>query len=114
MSESGSFTAVQPSYSLGTAELVEGVNCAVRPSSDNCIRIGAIGYGYWGPNVVRNLHGIDNCRVVTICDKSQAALRRAQRAYSDVELTTDMARVLTSPEIDAIAVVTPVWTHFEL
>ena len=113
MNESSSFTAVQPNYSLGT-ELIEGVNCALRPSPDNSIRIGAIGYGYWGPNVVRNLYALDNCRVVAICDKNQAALRRANRAFSDIELTTDVTKLLTSPQIDAVAVVTPVWTHFEL
>lgn len=114
MSEIGSFTAVHNGYSIATAELVERINGSVRSSADNCIRIGAIGYGYWGPNVVRNLHGLDNCRVMAICDKSQAALRRAGRAHSDVELTTDIMGVLTSPHIDAVAVVTPVWTHFEL
>ena len=114
MSEIGSFTAVRPNYAFGTAELTEGANRSSRSSADNCMRIGAIGYGYWGPNVVRNLHGLDNCRVVAICDKSQAPLRRASRTYSDVELTTDLDKVLTSPDIDAIAVVTPVWTHFEL
>ncbi|PYU24522.1 MAG: oxidoreductase [Acidobacteria bacterium] len=114
MNESSSFTAVQPNYSLGTRELIEGVNCALRPSPDNSIRIGAIGYGYWGPNVVRNLYALDNCRVVAICDKNQAALRRANRAFSDIELTTDVTKLLTSPQIDAVAVVTPVWTHFEL
>lgn len=114
MSEIGSFTAVQPNYSVGAADLAESVDCAVRPSPDNSIRIGAIGYGYWGPNVVRNLRGIDNCRVVAICDQNQAALRRANRAFSDVELTTDLSKILTSPQIDAVAVITPVWTHFEL
>ena len=114
MSESSSFTAFQPNYSLGTADLVEGVNCALRPSPDNSLRVGAIGYGYWGPNVVRNLHGLDNCRVVAICDKNQAALRRANRAFPDIELTTDATKVLTSSQIDAVAIITPVWTHFEL
>jgi predicted dehydrogenase len=114
MSESGSITAVQPNYSFGTEELIKGANGSPHPSADNCMRIGVVGYGYWGPNVVRNLHGLDNCRVVAVCDKSQAALRRASRSYSDVELTTDLTKVLTSPDIDAIAVVTPVWTHFEL
>jgi predicted dehydrogenase len=112
MSETGSFTAVQSAFSPAAADL--GVARAVRPSSDNCIRVGAIGYGYWGPNVVRNLHSVENCRVMAICDKNQAALRRAHRTYSNVELTTDLIKVLTSPEIDAVAVITPVWTHFEL
>jgi predicted dehydrogenase len=112
MSEIGSFTAVQSSFPPASAEL--GVTRAIRSSADNAIRVGAIGYGYWGPNVVRNLHSLENCRVAAICDKSQAALRRASHAYSDVELTTDLTQVLTSPHIDAVAVITPVWTHFEL
>lgn len=112
MSEIGSFTAVESAFPPVTGDL--GVNRAARSSADNSIRVGAIGYGYWGPNVVRNLHGIDNCRVVSICDKSQTALRRASRAYSDVELTTDLTKVLTASDIDAVAVITPVWTHFEL
>ena len=114
MSESSSITTVRANYSAGTVELVEGINYYLRPSPDNAIRIGAIGYGYWGPNVVRNLHGLDNCRVTAICDQSPAALRRASKAFSDIELTTDLTKVLTSPDIDAVAVVTPVWTHFEL
>jgi predicted dehydrogenase len=114
MSESSSITTVRANYSAGTVELVEGINYYLRPSPDNAIRIGAIGYGYWGPNVVRNLHGLDNCRVTAICDQSPAALRRASKAFSDIELTTDLTKVLTSPDIDAVAVITPVWTHFEL
>jgi predicted dehydrogenase len=114
MSESSSITTVQANYPVGTMELVEGINCYLRPSPDNAIRIGAIGYGYWGPNVVRNLHGLDNCRVTAICDQNQTALRRASKAFSDIELTTDLTKVLTSPDLDAVAVITPVWTHFEL
>jgi predicted dehydrogenase len=51
---------------------------------------------------------------VAVCDKSAAALKRAGRAYPGVKLTTDCEELLRSPDIDAIAVVTPVWTHFEL
>jgi predicted dehydrogenase len=112
MSEIGSFTAVQPVFAPAAADL--GVGRAVRARSDNSIRVGAIGYGYWGPNVVRNLHSLENCRVVAICDKNQASLRRASRVYPDVELTTDLMKVLTAVDIDAVAVITPVWTHFEL
>lgn len=80
----------------------------------NLLRVGVIGYGYWGPNIVRNLHSIEKCHVGAVCDKSTAALRRASRLYPDLNLTTDFSAVLKSPDIDAIAVVTPVWTHFEL
>jgi predicted dehydrogenase len=78
------------------------------------LRVGVIGYGYWGPNIVRNLQNIETCRVVSVCDKSAGALNRAGRLYPDVRLTTDFSAVLRAPDIDAVAVITPVWTHFEL
>jgi predicted dehydrogenase len=78
------------------------------------IRVGIIGYGYWGPQITRNFHGIDDCEVAVVCDKNPAALRRVQRAYPDIHTTCEMSEVLTSPDIDAVAVITPVWTHFEL
>src|ERR1700689_3380363 len=78
------------------------------------IRVGVIGYGYWGPNVVRNLRSLDSVEVAAICDKSPGALTRVKRAYPDVHVTSDAEELLTSANIDAIAVITPVWTHFEL
>jgi len=83
-------------------------------NSANVIRCGIIGYGYWGPNVVRNLFSVDGCKVATICDQSPTALRRASKTYPGAEITTEVLDVLTSKEIDAVAVVTPVWTHFDL
>jgi predicted dehydrogenase len=90
------------------------VQSSTSKSASNVVRVGVIGYGYWGPNIVRNFHGLDNCQVVTVCDKSTAALRRASKAHPAVRLTTDFSDVLTCPEIDAVAIVTPVWTHYEL
>ena len=78
------------------------------------IRIGVIGYGYWGPNIVRNLQSLDGSRVVAVCDKNPKALRRAKQAYPDVRLISDSAELLSSTDVDAVAVVTPVWSHFEL
>ena len=78
------------------------------------IRVGVIGYGYWGPNIVRNLSALDRCEVVSVCDRNAAALKRAQKAYPAVQVSTDFTEVLASPRIDAVAIVTPVWTHFEL
>src|SRR2546422_882357 len=89
--------------------------CYSRPSGTTAeLVVGIIGYGYWGPNVVRHLHGLENCQVAAICDGNPATLERARRVYPSVELTTDSAELLASAQIDAIAVVTPVWTHFEL
>jgi predicted dehydrogenase len=78
------------------------------------IRIGVIGYGYWGPNVVRNLRGLDGCRVSAVCDHSPAALQRIKTAHPDLPVTTQSSELLESPDIDAIAVVTPVGAHFKL
>jgi len=78
------------------------------------IRIGVIGYGYWGPNVVRNLHRVEGSRVAMVCDKSPEMLRRVNQTYPEIKTTTNSCDVLCSAEIDAVAVITPVWTHFEL
>lgn len=78
------------------------------------IKFGVVGYGYWGPNVVRNLNQLEEADVLAICDKSPASRRRIQKAYPHVSVSSDAADLIKSPEIDAIAVVTPVWTHYEL
>ncbi len=83
-------------------------------SPADVVRVGVIGYGYWGPNIVRNLIGLEHCELAAVCDKSPVALKRATRAYPGVHATTDFTEVLRSPDVDAVAVVTPVWTHFEL
>ena len=78
------------------------------------IRLGLIGYGYWGPNIARNFQSVNDCQVAMICDQSPQAVERAQRAHPGVTVTTDPAVVTSSAQIDAVAVITPVWTHFEL
>jgi predicted dehydrogenase len=92
----------------------EGLQRHARQTSTESVQVGVFGYGYWGPNIVRNFHSLENCRVKAICDKSEASLKRASRAYPEAKLTTDFSEIVTSPEIDAVAVVTPVWTHFDL
>jgi predicted dehydrogenase len=77
------------------------------------IRVGVIGYGYWGPVVARNLQGCDGCELVAICDTSQPAADRARKAYPGILVTNDPCELIRSPHIDAIAVITPVWAHFE-
>jgi len=78
------------------------------------IRVGVIGYGYWGPNVVRNLQGLDSTRAEIVCDQSPAALARARKANPGIQTVSDAREVLRSPHVDAVAVITPVWTHYEL
>jgi len=86
----------------------------LRPHADDLVRVGVIGYGYWGPNIVRNFHALEQCELVALCDKNPEALRRAHRVYPALDLTTDFNEVLKAPGIDVVAVVTPVWTHYEL
>ena len=78
------------------------------------IRVGTIGYGYWGPQIARNFQAADGCELVAICDKNPAAHARIGRAYPNIDITCDAGAIINSPDIDAVAVITPVWTHFEL
>ncbi|MGA9673464.1 MAG: Gfo/Idh/MocA family oxidoreductase [Terracidiphilus sp.] len=78
------------------------------------VTFGVIGYGYWGPNVVRNLAGLEGSRVLAIAEINPAARQRAQKAYPGIKVASDASDVIKSSEIDAIAIVSPVWTHYEL
>jgi predicted dehydrogenase len=97
--------------------------CLVRPEDSNAaeqersnvpIKFGVVGYGYWGPNVVRNLDRLEKTEVVAVCDKRAGARKKVGEVYPDVRVTDDAFELMTSSDIDAIAVVTPVWTHYEL
>jgi predicted dehydrogenase len=76
--------------------------------------VGVIGYGYWGPNLVRNFMGDTNTRVVAVCDRSRERLAEVKRLYPGVEATTDPKDLFKNSDIDAIAIATPVATHFDL
>src|SRR3954454_9743243 len=83
-------------------------------SGGHVIRFGVIGYGYWGPNVVRNLDQLEKAELMGVCDLSASARKRIQKNHPHVPVTADPYELLRSAEIDVIAVVTPVWTHYEL
>jgi predicted dehydrogenase len=98
------------SFTVGTS-----VNLPVGSSfSRDVLRVGVIGYGYWGPNIVRNFQGHEKADVVAVCDKNPKSLSRVRRSHPEVPVTSDQMEVLTSTQVDVVAVVTPVWTHFEL
>lgn len=78
------------------------------------LKFGVIGYGYWGPNIVRNLRALEGCEVLGICDQAPAARKRIQAAYREVAVYSDCSELIKSPDVDVIAVITPVWTHYEL
>lgn len=89
-------------------------NGSSKGTMSDVLRVGVIGYGYWGPNVVRNLYAVDHSQVEMLCDMNPNALARAKKSYPGLEMTTDPGEVLKSPKIDAVAIVTPVWTHYKL
>jgi predicted dehydrogenase len=78
------------------------------------LRFGVIGYGYWGPNIVRNLRALEGCQVVGICDQTPAARERIQAANPGIPVHCDSNELIKSVDVDAIAVITPVWTHYEI
>ena len=78
------------------------------------INIGVVGYGYWGPNIVRNFNSIKDARVISVCDNNPEVLKNIQANYPAIQTITDSNKLISSPDIDAVAIVTPVFTHFEL
>jgi predicted dehydrogenase len=78
------------------------------------INIGVIGYGYWGPNLVRNFAEVSRVRLASVADLSPDKLGLVQRRFPTIKATTDFQEIMRDPEIDAIAIATPVTTHFEL
>ena len=78
------------------------------------VKLGVIGYGYWGPNIVRNFSGHQDCKVTAVCDKNPLALARVLTQHPNIRLMTEADDIVKSPEIDAVAIVTPVSYHYEL
>ena len=78
------------------------------------IRIGIIGYGYWGPNLLRNFSELPGATAAAVADLDPQKLALVQRRYPAVKITASFQDLLNDPAIDAIAIATPVSTHFEL
>jgi len=78
------------------------------------MNLGIVGYGYWGPNLVRNFAELTRCNVAAIADLDTSKLALAQRRFPAVHVTTDVAELINDPTIDAIVIATPVRTHFKL
>src|ERR1700742_3303173 len=78
------------------------------------LNFGVIGYGYWGPNLVRNLFEVAETQVVAVSDMREDRLEQVKSRYPSGEVTTGFHRLLNNPKIDAIAIATPVHTHYDL
>jgi predicted dehydrogenase len=78
------------------------------------MNVAVIGVGYWGPNLVRNLHGLDVCERVVAFDLDEARLKGIVRHYPATVVAHEFQEILDDPGIDAVVVATPVKTHAQL
>ena len=78
------------------------------------MRVGVIGYGYWGPNLVRNFAELADARVAVVADRRADRLALAQRRYPGIRVTADPLDLIADPDVDAVVIATPVALHFDL
>lgn len=78
------------------------------------INIGVIGYGYWGPNIVRNFFAAPDCTVKMVADGRTERLSLLARVFPTILGVTDAADIIGSRDIDAVVIATPVFTHFAI
>src|SRR5512136_99819 len=78
------------------------------------LRMGVVGYGYWGPNIVRNFSTVDGATVVAVSDLRDESLKKAGKNHRGVRTTKNADELIRATDVDAVAVITPVFTHFEL
>src|SRR5260370_19073108 len=91
-----------------------GVARAVPAIADAPVRVGVIGYGYWGPNIVRNFIEARGAQVTIVSDRRPQRLAQVQSRYSGAAVTTDSNEVFQDPNLDAVAIITPASTPFDL
>ena len=78
------------------------------------MKLGLIGYGYWGPNLLRNFSESSDVEVAWCADQRQARLQLVKRRYPGVKLTENAQEILNDASVDAVAIATPVSTHHAL
>ena len=78
------------------------------------IKIGVIGYGYWGPNLVRNFMTAPGSVVTRVCDLREERLSSLAKLYPGLKTSTDSSELINDPQIDAVVIATPVSSHFDL
>jgi predicted dehydrogenase len=78
------------------------------------LNIAIIGYGYWGPNLVRNFTNAVNSKVTHVVDFRPERLSLVNKMYPSIETTNNVDEIINSTKVDAVVIATPVFTHFEL
>lgn len=76
--------------------------------------VGVIGCGYWGPNLIRNFVSYPGTELIWACDLDKGRVEKALSAYPGVRRTDNLSEVLYDDSVDAIAIATPVHTHFSI
>lgn len=77
-------------------------------------KIGIIGYGYWGPNLLRNFSASKECKVLKVSDLRQERLELAKKSFPQIEVTSNYEDIINDKETDAIVIATPVDLHYEI
>src|SRR6185436_4348233 len=93
-----------------------GADAAARrhAGASGVIGIGVVGYGYWGPNLVRCFSDLPTASVRAVCDLDRTRLAAVERRYPGVRVTTDAASLIADPSVNAVVVATPVEYHFPI
>jgi predicted dehydrogenase len=78
------------------------------------VKVGVVGCGYWGPNLIRNLRQSPDCQLKLICDVSEQRLRHMRRLYPEVATTGRFEDLLNGADLDAVVIATPVRFHHEM
>jgi len=78
------------------------------------LKVGVIGCGYWGPNLIRNFVQLRGSEVVWVADLEESRLTHMKRLYPTVNTTSDYEEIISDPDVDIVAVATPVRSHFQL
>lgn len=77
-------------------------------------KLALVGYGYWGPNLLRNFFETPDCEVLYCCDKDLAKLKMVRRRFPSVIITTSFDEIIRDSELDAVVIATPTMLHYEL
>jgi predicted dehydrogenase len=78
------------------------------------LKVGVIGYGHWGPNLVQTFTECASTELISVCDLDESKLNRAKLRFPTLAVTTDFHKLIHHPDINLIAVATPVGSHYEL
>ncbi|MDA9715307.1 Gfo/Idh/MocA family oxidoreductase [Bacteroidota bacterium] len=78
------------------------------------IKIGIVGYGYWGKNLVRNFYYLEGCHIEYVCEKNKNNANKCSSTYQNINVVNDVETLLNDQNVDAIVIATPVDTHYQL